>query len=216
MSLLGSARRHRHRVRLVLPAHGGRGDGVEVLPQILPWRSPRSRPSPARRSRSRHQDPHRRQGDEARKEVDCVTATIDDARQDEVINVDRVFWAVGVVGNIEASAREVWGEDRPQHHRDEQLWQNNVPASTPSATCVPPMLANMPSTRGSSASGDQGPPPPPMDKTLNPGCNTAIRRWRGGPHRGESNEAGRDIASAAFLRRQRQGDRPGRGPGMVK
>jgi glycine/D-amino acid oxidase-like deaminating enzyme len=46
-------RRHRHRVRLVLPDDGRRRDVVEVMPPSCRSRTPRLPPSPASSSRSR-------------------------------------------------------------------------------------------------------------------------------------------------------------------
>ncbi len=165
MSLLVvGSRRHRHRVRLVLPAHGGRGDGgggAAADPAVEDAEI-------ATFARKAFQ----KQGikiltgakvTKLDKKVDSVTATIR-RRQGKTkrITVDRVISGGGRGRQYRRlRPREVRGEDRPQHHRDRGYGKTNVPASTPSATSASAADARPQGrARGaSSASGDQGPPP---------------------------------------------------------
>ena len=60
------------------------------------------------------------------KKGDSVTATIDDGKGGtQSLTVDRVISAVGVVGNVEnLGTGKARREDRPRHHRDRRLLQN--------------------------------------------------------------------------------------------
>ena len=149
--------RHRHRVRLLLPHDGRRGDGGRGAAADPAGRGCRDR-RPSRASASRSRASRSCTGAKVTKvdkKADGVTATIDDGKgKTQTITVDRVISAVGVVGNIENLGLEALGVKIDRGTSSSTATARPMcRASTPSATSPARRCwRTRPSMRASSAS----------------------------------------------------------------
>ena len=150
---------------------------------------------------------------------DGVTATIDDGKGGtQTLAVERVISAVGVVGNTENLGLEKLGVkiERGAIVTDGAC-KTNVPGIYAIGDVAgPPLLAHKAEHEGViCVEAIKGLHPHPMDKQLIPGCTYcfAADRFRGADRAGGEGEETRHPRRPLSVRRQRQGDRAGRGPG---
>ena len=192
---------------------------VEVLPQILPVEDAEI----AGLARKRFE----KQGikilsntkvTKLEKKADSVVATIDDGKQPQTVEFERVISAVGVVGNIEGLGLEKLGvkTDRGCVVID-GYGKTNVPGIYAIGDVAgPPMLAHKAEHEGVVCiEAIKGLHPHAMDKNLIPGCTYCHPQVASvGLTEARAKEGGREIRVGRFpVRRQRQGDCARRGPG---
>ena len=192
---------------------------VEVLPQILPVEDAEI----AGLARKRFE----KQGikiltntkvTKLEKKSDSVVATIDDGKKPQTVEFDRVISAVGVVGNIENLGLEKLGVKTERGCVViDGYGKTNVPGIYAIGDVAgPPMLAHKAEHEGVvCVEAIKGLHPHAMDKNLIPGLHLLQSAGRlGRSHRGEGKRGRPRNPRRPFpVRRQRQGDRAGRGSG---
>ena len=153
------------------------------------------------------------------KKADSVVATIDDGKgKPQTVEVDRVISAVGVVGNIEEFGLEKLGVKTERGCIViDGYGKTNVPGIYAIGDVAgPPMLAHKAEHEGViCVEAIKGLHPHPMDKLLIPGCTYCHPQIASvGLTEAKAKEAGKRHPRRPLpVRRQRQGDRAGRGPG---
>ena len=176
---------------------------VEVLPQILPVEDAEI----AGLARKRFE----KQGikiitsakvTKLEKKADSVVATVDDGKQPQAVEFERVISAVGVVGNIENLGLEKLGvkTDRGCVVID-GLCRTNVPGIYAIGDVAgPPMLAHKAEHEGViCVEGIKGLHPHPMDKNLIPGCTYCNPQVASvGFTEARAKEGGREIRVGRF------------------
>jgi dihydrolipoamide dehydrogenase len=176
---------------------------VEVLPQILPVEDAEI----ASLARKRFE----KQGikiitsakvTKLEKKADSVVATVDDGKQPQTVEFERVISAVGVVGNVENLGLEKLGvkTDRGCVVID-GLCRTNVPGIYAIGDVAgPPMLAHKAEHEGViCVEGIKGLHPHPMDKNLIPGCTYCNPQVASvGLTEARAKEGGREIRVGRF------------------
>jgi dihydrolipoamide dehydrogenase len=176
---------------------------VEVLPQILPVEDAEI----ASLARKRFEKQGIKIITNAKvtkldKKADSVVATVDDGKQPQTVEFERVISAVGVVGNIENLGLEKLGvkTDRGCIVID-GLCKTNVPGIYAIGDVSgPPMLAHKAEHEGViCVEGIKGLHPHPMDKNLIPGCTYCNPQVASvGLTEAKAKEGGREIRVGRF------------------